>query len=788
MSEQNVFKSRLASSRTNEERTVNVNISKPSNTKEKINQLKRRVVVAQYKAKKASEIPLIQTYTQEAATTREIRETEQAKENLESLKALKSQMLSTPDQKYIIGGNNALANIGGPSVTVSGSYVVEHSLNPAIETSKEYYKYKQDTLSYISGLHPSAKVIYSPDKISVKHDVVTEAQSEWKTLNPLQQIGKTVWTTVTHFPETMYNAILSPVGLAPGVKEYQRNLITWEASTWQMAKEKDYIGIVKEAAWNPLTQEVVIVGLTMGLAKVAPIVGRGLVKGGYKTGSFVYKTVGEIIPLNRFIPKSLVESLGKSSIARDIYHWGVKGWRFGYRPISEGAETFRKTLSVGGESYELTGKVITSSSKMERVLMSPEGWANAQSRLTSRLGTTFDIIRTPEGLKGPGTIKGVYATETKIVGKKLVTRSLYLEKIPTIIKNPSSFYSAGIELGGDISKMYSVQGFSRELQKQGLIEIGETITNKGLTKITTGYARRPIFTQYGFAVTDDFTGGIVKQVNTRFYNLPGKYLSGFGYSEKLGMYGWKLPTIDPNAVNIFSKNALAASKKYMKGYFIRHPWEWLKTTIKGSSKGTMSLVPEISIPRVENIMVSKTVSGGGRAGLLYRLSSAPVFGSGSVVVPNVNVVLWGGLSFGSRINPEIRKWEVPNIKYDRDINYFSALAPAVKPAYKISNISKVGTRQFQDVFPVVTTVNENILDVVVSQVVKAKPVYEPPSVPFYDIPYVSIPFVPLGGSLDGGGRQHFGWGVWDVEKKFRMKKTFDPFAGYDLFGNNKKGR
>lgn len=306
----------------------------------------------------------------------------------------------------------------GEKTHLLGEHIVSMYIDPAVEQAKSGFLQSQQVYRHAQFLPPSVKVKETPKGYEIHRDIVAESRVDWEKLSPAQQVGKSAYVGLTQWPGTLIEAFTSPITGKP-VKEYSKELITWEASTWEQAK-----GIHRgESPWpfigSTLTTPAVVEAVTLGIFKGASILVRPVARAGIRTGARITHRIVSVIPDEK-IYSHFVGKLVESPLGKKIWEWSSKGYKFGYRLAPGGTTPIRETIGMGKylRGEKITQKLI-SGGRLERVWLSPSAQKFAQQDIAKHLGRRISI-----GFPKPGGEMSVVQKTTKfggVFGKKLIT-------------------------------------------------------------------------------------------------------------------------------------------------------------------------------------------------------------------------------------------------------------------------------------------------------------------------------------------------------------------------------
>jgi len=189
---------------------------------------------------------------------------------------------------------------------------------------------------YARNLPPSATIEKTPTGYVVHRDVLAEQRAEYQSLGPIQQFGRAFYVGVTQWPSTIYNAFTGKP-----VKEYSKELISWESGAWEQAKNKDYLGFTASTLTTPAMTDIVLpyvgaYGITKGLGYIGRAGIALSARAGASVGTRILgKTMG-------YYPYA-VGGVFTGMVSSDIVATGV----YESKGVLPSGSTARKLLSTG---------------------------------------------------------------------------------------------------------------------------------------------------------------------------------------------------------------------------------------------------------------------------------------------------------------------------------------------------------------------------------------------------------------------------------------------------------
>ena len=716
---------------------------------------------------------------------------------------------------------------------VGGDYVIRRldiEISKHKSQAEKGYESAQEQYIKALGLKPYERVreVYketpSGKKVEllgfqISTDVEAKAQQEWKELGKpksiwdigsklvtgytIPQAGKAAYVGATQWPATLWESFTSPITGKPA-KEYGKELVEWEAGTWEQAKSKDYLGFIGSTLTTPAMIEVYMLGLMKGASVVARPASRAGIRAGVHVASKASRFAG--IPASKIVSKipygSKLISPGFKTVAKRSYQWGAKGYKFGYRLAPGSTQPIRRTALSGLFPEEHITQKLTYGKSFERAWMSPVAQKAAAKRLASKLGLYHSELTFPKATDVTGVSR--YSTvmkETRLVGKKLVTQKY------------TQYAGLGLEAPvGDIGG-YTFRTVAEHKLAHGLVEspifkgLGVTKLFKYRTKELYGlgmgiFQRRPkpeIRIGIGLfgkirettfarvlagsrptklsAFSEMFKKGHVssrgwavdRSLSTTFpYKelVKGKTL-GAGTFEK----GWGGDIIRET----FAKPAQRAAEKYSLKHAMRHPFYLWKTE--------KAIQPLIMKPTTKHII--KTPSTGfvaGRLGVIQRLQ-APIIPAS---IPTFELpILYGVTKITGEISiPRQREIVSPTIISRRKRAFAMAPVSITGPSSAMRNILSQDLEQIPTYKQAKIQTPQSIQGLINIQDVKqvsglittttpvAKPLKQPTVYSFVSAPAPII--FPLSG-LYGYGRRFPDKDYW--RKRFLYREFFVPTLG-----------
>lgn len=423
----------------------------PEATTEKIEKISQEIK----QRKEIKKSPTLKTYTRSEWVSQKQRRMVESEKQLRETEQTITELKDDVTYRYIHPKT-------GEPTHLLGRHIKSMYLVPHAEQSKKIYLQEKKGYFKALDLPHSATIKETPTGYIVQRDIQAEQQTDWERLSGVQQVGKAAYVGLTQWPGTLWEAFTSPI-TGKGVKEYSKELVLWEAGTWEQAK-----GIHKgESPWafigSTLTTPAVIEAATLGIFKGAGILARPVARAGIRTGARFAGRIAMAIPdekLYSHFAKKLVESpLGKR-----IWEWSAKGYKFGYRLAPGGTRPIRKVLDMGKylRGEKITQKLISGRS-LERVWLSPSARKFAQEDIAKRIGKRISI-----GFpKKDDMVMSVLKQDTRLVGKKLVTyqKTFYTGYTPLPKIAGKTIYKAPGFIRGETTVGISLKGLSVESGK-----------------------------------------------------------------------------------------------------------------------------------------------------------------------------------------------------------------------------------------------------------------------------------------------------------------------------------
>jgi len=624
---------------------------------------------------------------------------------------------------------------------IEGTYLKHILKTKYIDLAEKQYILEQAQWQKSIKTPVGSTYVKTPTGYIMQRDVLKEAQAEWKTLTPAQQIGKTAYVAATHWPQILWEAFTSPF-TSRDVKTYQKELIGWEKAQWERAKTGGIGGFIGHTLITPSMIEVYTLGTAKGLSMAIRPVTRGIIRTGVRLGT----RISRFVPEEKLLTQPIISKIVKTPVISRAYQWAGKGYRFGYRLAPSGTIPVRKTISTSLFTGEKISQKLVSGRVLERVWLSPIAQKQAQKRIASMIGRRISIAFPKEDM-----ISKIIRQETKLAGKRLVTRQTTL------------YMGMGLEpaKGG-------IGGFVRALPKA---KIQTLFTGKGFT---------PLYTE----IHKDIYGMFVAIREPAQLKVGAGAIARIRAIQKgLAQIGTRpskitaFPALGREAMKGKAFEMATAQQEWIRKYYLKHPF---KAFIE-SRRGIQIIVPKPSVEVLRR--ATRTGFAGGRLGIVQRLQAPIVMGE--IPVVETGMFYMGVHEPVKTIIPEVKK--IPMVRQFKGelFGYAPATMTGILPVLVSDVTTKVRQTQYQTIALTPKQMTKQMLSQQKALVQAQKQATVQPK--FQITQFITPSFLPFmlpHPTLYGRGEQFYDYDLWGLQYR---KREFKIPSIQQLFGIKKRG-